>query len=261
MDVAIVTDLHGNQEAVDAVHDDIRSQRIGTIWCLGDFVDYGPDPIECCRWVKDNCSLVVRGNHEAVVCDPVERERWFGIPPNLPPWTSWTIEQFRTGDPSLTTFMTKLPEVVHLPGFVLSHASPADPLWPHLLPPMSNLLGYPPDSEMFRLVMEAFEATEHVALIGHSHCPGVIELEGTRVNYFPAWMVQRGFRIRPGVKLIVNAGSVGQPREHTRQASYAILRDTGMIEFRFVNYDAQATVNKMVKIPELSGPNADRLLV
>ena len=208
MRILVVSDLHANIEALRSVPQDFDH-----VLCLGDVVDYGPDPKPCVDWLREHDAIAVRGNHDEAVaahvscrCSPAMREE------------SETTRRlmWKTLRPLETVFLGTLPvqaDVV-LGGvrFHLVHATPSDPLYAYLGP-----------NEEKRWEEEAERVDADVLLVGHTHMPMIL---------------------RFGRKLVVNPGSVGQPRDQDPRASYAIIED-GNPRLERTAYDIEATVRRL----------------
>lgn len=244
---AIISDIHGNLEALEAVLEDIRSREIAEIVCLGDVIGYGPDPRECLERVR-GFDVLIRGNHEDAVLkgeasafhraarDAVEwtRKQLFG--PSVP---EKEAEEIRG-------FMESFKITVDIEGIRYVHGSPRDPIKEYITPR---------DARNKKKMGEIFAATDTVFFIGHSHTPGVFTEEG-----FSSPEDLSGLYILAGEKALVNVGSVGQPRDGDPRASYVTF-DVDTVVFRRVVYNVKVTVDKIWAIPGLDKSLAERLLL
>jgi diadenosine tetraphosphatase ApaH/serine/threonine PP2A family protein phosphatase len=248
---AIISDIHANLEALDAVLADIDRRGITDVLCLGDVVGYGPDPAECIDRVQSRCRLTIRGNHdEAVVRGPM------GFNPVAREAIEWTRKVLR---PRLLrpqtrqrwTFLENLPLQADWGGYVLVHGSPRDPISEYIME-RDVLLG---NERMFGEVFERFVT---VCLVGHTHMAGVF-YQGSRTTWKPQREIGGEFRFN-GAKMIINVGSVGQPRDRDPRACYLTVDlAEGSFEFHRVEYDVRATQEKIYRIPPLDPQLGDRL--
>lgn len=241
---AILSDIHGNLEALEAVLADIATQQIDEIYCLGDIVGYGPNPRECIDRVM-SFRLVVLGNHDqGALFDPE------GFSSGAERAIFWTREQLESGDSSPAAaqrwdFLAELPRAVREPQRLFVHGSPRNPL---------NEYVFPEDIYNTKKLEKLFSLVEHVSFQGHTHVPGVFT-EDLRF-YHPSDIGYR-FAIGPR-KAMVNVGSVGQPRDNDPRSCYVVLSEDS-IEFRRVAYPFEKTAEKIYAIPELDNFLGDRL--
>lgn len=255
MPTAVISDIHGNAEALRAVLDDIKSRGISKIVCLGDIVGYGPEPLECVDMVREHCAWALMGNHDfGVLYEPTN------FNPAAESSAYWTREQFDAeADDQLRAdrydflgrLRVRMVEELAGPGtpVLAVHASPRRPI---------NEYVFPDDAQDAPDKMEAiFDRVERVALCGHTHVPGVFTDEPD--FYAPTELgEERSYKFLPDEKAIINVGSVGQPRDHDPRASYAIL-DDGTVTFARVEYDVKTTADKIKNIPELHDWLGERL--
>ncbi len=233
---AIISDIHGNLEALEAVLREIRHQGIDEIWCLGDIVGYGPDPVACADLVKKNCSVTLMGNHDwAVLNSPV------GFNTLATAMVYKTKEWMRVTDKSTEedkarwNFLSQLPLSAEMDGTLMVHASPRAELSEYILP--SDVSH---DPEKFS---EIFSMIDRFCLVGHTHWPCCIsdELELTLIRSDDC-TVDLGEQ-----KKIINVGSVGQPRDGDNRACFATLNDE-VIQYSRVPYDYRRTMEKISKL-------------
>jgi diadenosine tetraphosphatase ApaH/serine/threonine PP2A family protein phosphatase len=248
---AIVSDIHSNIEALDAVLDDIAAQGCDRIYCLGDLIDYGPNPCEVLDVAMERFDLTILGNHEEALMLVAEdfNERAMRS-------VEWTREQLN--NPELPKerrhaywnyldSLTKIRE--HREGDNLFvHGSPRKPTHEYV---------FPKDSLDEAKIRGMFAKFDRFCFCGHSHIPGIYSENGKygHPKNFPEGELDLS-RFR---KLLINVGSVGQPRDHDTRACYVILNGT-KLTFRRVEYDYQATAEKLRAIEVLPTMLADRLL-
>ena len=250
---AIISDVHGNLEALQAVLEDIDRQRVDAISCLGDIVGYGPNPCECVKLVRDRCDVVLLGNHDqGALFDPdgfnVGAERAIR-------WTRLQLEQHdrlpKNSADRLTDFIGELPRT-HADGdFLFVHGSARRPLDEYVFP----------EDVYNPLKMEhIFELIGRYCFQGHTHIPGIF----TPAPEFLAPAVPAGNEecrmILPAAKAMVNVGSVGQPRDGDPRACYVILEDGETVRFRRITYPCTTTRQKIHAIADLDNFLGDRLI-
>jgi predicted phosphodiesterase len=266
---AILSDIHANFQALEAVVEDARRvarrEKAGKVHfvCLGDVVDYGPQPNECVAWVQENAELVVQGNHEQAVADPFP-QAVYPISSDYWPITLWTrreLKERRRKAIGEWRFEHKAPPV--LADFTLFHGSlkwGEDGYIHHVRAAAENL----------PLLKTAY------GLFGHSHYQGYFFEELGRAVMFLACSETPPDRMdgwRPakvgeweelpehGQPALFNPGSVGQPRQHPyltvtgvppdRRAAYMLLKLNGsgrQFQFRRVAYDVKETVRWLREI-------------
>jgi predicted phosphodiesterase len=255
---AIISDIHGNLEALEVVLADIKSQGIDTIFCLGDIVGYGPNPRDCLDLVISHCKVCLLGNHDmGALCDPE------GFNANAERAIFWTREQLeRTDDPGnqkRLEFLGGLPRHQRDGQLLFVHGSPRNPLSEYV---------FPDDIYNHRKMERLFSLFENVCFQGHTHIPGVFNdsnqfLCPSDFNY--EITLDRG-------KAMVNVGSVGQPRDRDRRSCYVILDDgrptpdsepahAPKLTYRRLEYPFETTRQKIHSIPALDRFLGDRLCV
>ena len=238
---ALISDIHANLEALEAVLADIESQSADRIVCLGDIVGYGPDPVACMETI-DRYAFILCGNHELALFQGAERfnER----ARKAIEWTDSVLQERR----DLYQEAISLPAFKKEDGILYVHGSPCDPTNEYLLPK----LGRRP-----LLLEPQFARLERYAFCGHTHLPGVFE---PGEAFQPtAEMFQGLYLLDDEGKGIINVGSVGQPRDHDPRACYCIF-DGDSVRYRRVEYDVEATVAKIHANPALDNFLGDRLL-
>jgi predicted phosphodiesterase len=234
MRIAIISDIHGNMDAFNAVLDDIDNLGISTIFSLGDNIGYGPEPEQVVsRLIKRRIPSVI-GNHELAVVDP-KNLTWF----NPTASESLVLTLAMLADASIThiramkTFMT-----AHGCRFV------------HGFPPSSVKI-YSFQVTGLSLLNLITKMEPRMCFIGHTHELECIEYDGSAVRRSA---LTRGIHpLKPKYRYIINVGSVGQPRDGDKSAKYVILDFSAQtIESRFVPYDTHAVVEKILKagLPE-----------
>ena len=229
----IVSDVHANLEALDAVIAD-AGQRGGfdCVWCLGDLVGYGPDPSECLRLLQGFDLVAVAGNHDYAAAGVIDARDFNGAAYAA---IRWTAEQLGDED---KRFLSQLPVVSLEPPFTLVHGSLRAPIEEYLLHPSQALA-------TFELL------TTPYCLVGHSHQPFICRDMEPAPLFLPLPRERRA-PLDDG-RWIINPGSVGQPRDRDTRASYAVFDSDGpAIEHYRADYDIVSTQAKMrrAKLPE-----------
>jgi diadenosine tetraphosphatase ApaH/serine/threonine PP2A family protein phosphatase len=242
---AIVSDIHGNLEALQAVLEDIGKHPVEAIYCLGDVIGYGANPRECLDLAM-TWPVVLLGNHE---------EATLIGPENFNPAAArailWTRAEIEAPLPSQEAggrlaFLKALPQR-HAEGDLLFvHGSPYDP--PHEYV-------FPEDIRNGIKMWTLFTWVTRWCFQGHTHLPGIF----TDAQQFFA-PEQVGNEYRLGGKAMINVGSVGQPRDGDPRACYVLL-DGETVRFRRVPYDIEAAARKIHAVAELDRELGDRLLV
>jgi len=230
--IAVLSDIHGNLEALDAVLEDARRENDETLICLGDVVGYGADPNVCVERVTDQMKATVLGNHDAAARDLSQADSFNEVAREA---IRWTQEQL-TAENLARLNALPLEHVQDRARFV--HASPDDPpAWHYILTEQE--------------AWNAFQACpEPVCFVGHSHVPLRVLLNGGRLEVLDGPVLQ----LRPGVRALVNVGSVGQPRDGDWRAAYALFDPArGRVVARRVEYDLQTASTKILKagLPEI----------
>ncbi len=226
MRALIISDVHANLEALKKVLED-ANQRGGfdQVWCLGDVVDYGPDPGPCIEALAELDLLCVAGNHDYAALGRIGVENFNTYARQS---ALWTMEHLGEDH---RTFLEQLPEIETWGEFTLAHGSLRDPLWEYLVNDHAA-------TENFRRMSTPF------CLVGHSHLPFVCpEVQGR--PRFQA--LNDGQEIALGdIRVIANPGSVGQPRDGDRRASYMLFDiEKGRLSLHRVAYDVSATQERM----------------
>lgn len=225
MRYAVLSDVHGNLEALRAVLADAADQS-DAVLCLGDVVGYGADPEACVDLVGERCSAVVGGNHERAVTGRLDLE-WFN--PYARAAAEWTRARL---DGDAQAWLDGLPLVREVEEATLAHASPAGPEeWDYLV-----------SAEDGFAVFGAF--TTRLCFVGHSHIPRVWSSGSWGRDWEPH---PEAIAVETGCRYIVNVGSVGQPRDRDPRAAYALWdADDRRITIRRVAYDVAAARAKIV---------------
>ncbi len=226
--IAFISDIHGNLEALEEVQKDMEKEQVDTVYCLGDVVGYGPDPLECLERVQAMASLILLGNHDAAVAGLLSTEYFNPHAFTAIHWTRRTLPEEAIKKIHSFPLTFEIPELSAL----LVHGTPVKPEAFHYL-------GYDIGIE------EAFESYSHrFCFLGHTHIPAIYSFssEGIRYAYPETLLVEKS-------RYIVNAGSVGQPRDRDPRASYTIFNlSTNTIQIRRLEYPIHLTQEKMRQV-------------
>jgi diadenosine tetraphosphatase ApaH/serine/threonine PP2A family protein phosphatase len=233
---AVLGDVHGNLPALEAVLEDIDSFGVDTILCVGDVVGYGANPGDCLHLCRERFHCSVGGNHD---CGATGRMDLTYFNADARDAITWTDEQLSERD---RDYLGDLPLTAQYDGVSLVHSSPH---FPENYSYIQTLY----DAEL------AFSKLEQdVGFIGHSHVP-IIFINSDPVDYF----LVSHFNLPRNRQVIVNVGSVGQPRDLDSRACYVIMdTDEGKVHIRRVEYDIDAAADN-IRAAGLPETNAQRL--
>jgi predicted phosphodiesterase len=231
MNYAIISDIHGNYDALSAVLADIAGSRVDRVICLGDIVGYGAEPQKCIEEVKSLTNWVVAGNHDhaAIAKMPLD---YFNV--NARRAAEWTAAVL---SPSDRRYLAELPLLRHITAgeceLVAVHSTPSRPEeWHYIL-----------SIDEAEFQFEQFP--QQVCLIGHSHQPMFWQLSARGESSIAG---KEYLRMEPSRRYIINAGSVGQPRDGDPRACYALCDSERMeLVIRRVEYNVGAAQKKILK--------------
>ena len=221
---AILSDIHGNLEALEAVLADVPRHSVDSMVCLGDFVGYGASPNECIDRLRPLIEHAVVGNHDLAACGKLQLRYFNAHAAIAAQWTDAALT------PENRRYLEELPYSVKWRDTLLVHASPADPEeWRYVLSAS--------DAED---EMQAYE--ESVCFIGHSHYPGSFDRLDGQIRYQRGPMV----RIEERHRYLVNVGAVGQPRDGDPRAAYVLYDDAQrIIRHVRVEYDVAQAMRRI----------------
>lgn len=215
--IAVISDVHSNVEALEAVLAAIFDRGVDAVYCLGDIVGYGANPVECVDLVRHYCTGVVKGNHDEAVATNA------GIRILPRDGEEAVLHNRSLLSEDRLRYLAELPLKLEENGCTFVHATPDRPgAW-------RRLEAFP----SLRAEFEAFDTA--ICFTGHSHVPGVV---GDRLG---------AFKLRPGGRFIVNAGSVGKPRDYDPRACAAL-------------FDLRAVTLEMLRVP-YNTPAASRKVI
>jgi diadenosine tetraphosphatase ApaH/serine/threonine PP2A family protein phosphatase len=224
MRAAILSDIHSNLPALQAVLRRVEDLQISTLWCLGDIVGYGAFPNECIEIIRSRCSLVVAGNHDSGVIGTTSIQD-FNERAVSAIW--WTQRELTAGN---LAYLTELPLLHTYESCTLVHASPSEPsVWRYIFSARSAEVEF-----------EAF--TTRFCFVGHTHIPVIIG-EDASIN-----------RVTSEGRYIVNVGSIGQPRDGNPMAGFCVFDSVaGSVEIVRVPYAIEEAADAIRKggLPEV----------
>jgi predicted phosphodiesterase len=239
MKVAVISDIHGNRQAFEAVLDAVAVSDASELWCLGDLVGYGADPDICVELAREHAAVCLAGNHDLAVTGEIPLDEFSRGASLAAQWTQEVIA------PENLAFLAELSPQGQESPIGLYHASPRDPIWEYVL---SALLA--------ELCLD--RQPDRICLIGHSHvalsfvrhagelATGEPRREGTQLD------------LRTG-EWLLNPGSVGQPRDGDPRASWLLLDLDGLTaSFRRTEYDI-AGAAQAIRAARLPDSLAERL--
>jgi predicted phosphodiesterase len=226
MRVAVISDIHANLHALEAVFEAIDRESPDEIWCLGDLVGYGPRPNHCCRRVAARTSVCLVGNHDLGALGALSLELFSPDAATAARWTNEVLE------PDTREYLAVRSPSLRRKDAELYHASPRDPVWDYVLTEEAAV-------ESLALT------TAPVVLIGHTHVPLAVTLEDGTVA---GGIVSGGTEVRlEGRRWLLNPGSVGQPRDGDPRAAWLLLDlGAGTASFRREEYPVELTQDEIV---------------
>jgi len=235
MKIAIVSDIHGNLHALEAVMADISHYQVDEIWCLGDIVGYGAFPSECIGLVKEKCSIVLAGNHDLAACGRIPLEEFNLEAREAVEWTAGRlsekeVEFLQTLEPSQEIMVDGVK-------IALAHGSPFEPIWEYVLGSF--------DIERVFYYLE--EKGMQLCFLGHSH-----------VQFFSSSLMLHPELLRSEEKVVfgknelavINPGSVGQPRDYDPRSAFCLVEiEDGKtaLQLKRVEYDIEAAAGAIVE--------------
>lgn len=226
MTYGIISDIHGNLEALEAALEELRG--VDAFLCLGDIVGYGPDPGECLDRVRALPRLIcVAGNHDLAAVGAYDLG-WFN--PFARAAVEWTAGQLT---PEQQDYLRNLPRTAHVDGATLVHGS---------LPEEMDYITSPNEA---RICFDAMPS--NLTLIGHSHTTEYYRVTArARMPEQVPLLHGGGVTFEDGFRYLVNPGAIGQPRDGNRDASFGRWQlEDGLIEIRRVAYDITTCQTKM----------------
>ncbi len=226
MRILVISDIHANLDAFDAVLQDANGQW-DYVWCLGDVVGYGPDPNECVDRLRELPHLCLAGNHDWAALGRLDLNSFNLDARRAVDWTSKALTK------ASRVWLEALPTTFVVGEFTLAHGSPREPVWEYILEPGVASLNFAHFETPF-------------CLVGHTHQPVIYEQRNGAGSVEMILPGQRRRRHLNGMRQIINPGSVGQPRDQDPRAAYALLDlPDGVWEYRRVAYDVAVVQERM----------------
>jgi predicted phosphodiesterase len=226
MQIAVISDIHSNLEALTKALEIIDQRSIENIVCAGDIVGYGANPNECIEIVRKRCSAVIKGNHDEAVLNNGIADDFTADARSAILWTCNQLRQENIG------YLRTLPLSYSGPDIFLVHSSPCNPsAWRYIFDEYSA-------AEAFRCF------SEPICFIGHTHYPAI----------FSSGRQKKG--INRGERYLINCGSIGQPRDRNPHLSFGIF-DTDKWSYENIRsaYDVETAAQKILKtgLPPMLG--------
>jgi predicted phosphodiesterase len=236
---AILSDIHGNLSALEAVLEDVAGQKVDQIVCLGDVIGYGPEPCACLDLVME-FEFCVLGNHDSsALFDP---EGFNEAAEQAIFWTRSQLECGRDGPEASRKrmkFLCELPRMKREGSDLFVHGSPRGP---------TNEYVFPEDTQNSKKMEKLFSMVPHLCFQGHTHVPGVFT---TDLRFIRPAETGAGYAVADqSQRLMINVGSVGQPRDGDPRSCYVVM-DGECVEFRRVQYDIDRTIAAIEAEPDL----------
>lgn len=222
---AILSDIHANLEAFEAVLEDLEKEEpIGKVF-LGDIVGYGANPNECLDLLRNKADLCVKGNHDAGAIGLTDLNDFNDDAKTAISWTSKMVQKEHKA------FLMSLPIIGRKEDFTFCHATPHEPeMWYYIL--------------NFRDAIKSFHSFKTpLCFVGHSHTPSIIERNETGEA---TQILSMDFTLNPSSQYIINVGSIGQPRDRNPKAAYGI-------------YDSETKAFKLKRVPYLIDTASDKI--
>jgi len=225
--IAIVSDIHGNLEAFEAVLAQIDEEKIDKVICLGDVVGYGPNPNECMSLARERCQTILMGNHDYACIYKPEMFFFNHFARQAIEFTLSIIKEEHLD------FINQLPFLHSENDLLLVHANPLRPEgWEYILSIDEAIYYFP-------------KFSEKICFIGHSHLPSIyVESEESKFSFIE----QREIELESNCRYIINVGSVGQPRDGNPASSFGVI-DLAQQTFEIVRvaYDIEKTIDRFEK--------------
>jgi predicted phosphodiesterase len=225
MRIAVISDIHSNLHALEAVLTDIETETPDEIWCLGDVVGYGPRPNECADIVRERAALVLVGNHDLAAVGKLETSDFGPLAAESAHWTARAL-----GEEQAAWLRTLEPAAAR-EGIELYHGSARDPVWEYVLTE--------------DVAFENLRATTApIVLVGHSHLALALSWDEKTLD---GGLAPGGTELDTSqARWLINPGSVGQPRDGDARAAWLLIDNSiGRAAFRRVPYPIEQTQAEM----------------
>jgi diadenosine tetraphosphatase ApaH/serine/threonine PP2A family protein phosphatase len=237
---AVLTDIHANLPALEAVIAHAEAEGVDRWVCLGDTVGYGAQPNECCERVRDRVSFCLLGNHDAAVAGRMSYE-WYHPPARAA--LEWTRGEL---DDDNLAWLSSLPYTVREGEVAFCHGSPVDP----------EAYDYIFHASHARELLPMWEGLASVTFLGHAHLPRAFALTREVVET----LTESPFPLQVGRKYVFAVGSVGQPRDGDVRSAYALFDDVARtVTYHRVPYAFETAAQRILRVPQLPPQFAQRL--
>jgi len=227
MKYAILSDIHGNLEAFQAVLKDLSCEKIDQVFFLGDIVGYGTDPNQCIEILQELTPFVVAGNHDWATAGLIDTSYFNPVAESAIEWTIRKVTINHRG------FLRKLPLIQIQNNITLVHATPYKPsAWNYIFSLIEASLNF-------------LHFDQQICFIGHSHIPTVfVQNEEGKTYVLP----ETTFTLNESHRYIINVGSVGQPRDGDFRAAYGIYnQDDSCFTLKRISYDIELAQRKIIE--------------
>ena len=238
----ILSDIHSNKDALDAVLESAEDKNYEEICCLGDVVGYGAEPNGVTDWVRENVPYVIRGNHDKTCCG-LEEATSFNAVARLA--VEWTLETLTAENRDYLLNLAQGPMTQN--GFLMAHGSVADED-EYVVDPYDALMQFP-------------HVEGRLVFFGHTHLQGGFILWGEdgQLGYESIGPVPTTVETTAGRSYLINPGSVGQPRDLNWKAAYAVFdSEQQRVEYYRCEYPLESA-QKKIRDAGLPGALASRL--
>lgn len=234
MRIGILSDIHSNLHALNAVLQDADKRSLDLYLCLGDIVGYGAFPQECCDLIREKCKHTVFGNHEYAVLYP---EETMSFNPDAKKAIDYTSDNLN--DDTYEWFESLEPHLV-LDGYSIAHGS------------LRNFDEYVSDATIARMSLEILQTD--ILFVGHTHYPEGYRFDLETKSVRSMDLIGEGEAIlERGYRYLINVGSIGQPRDGDTRAAYGIYdTDNSKMEILRIKYSVKAAASAIIKagLPE-----------
>jgi predicted phosphodiesterase len=218
MKLFLISDIHSNIDALTSFMDfteDFRGPE-DVIACLGDIIGYGPNPSECITFIRENCLYVIAGNHERMLLYPDQREFANEVAQRAIEWTDSVLSREEK------EYLANLPGMIDAEGrYIFAHGSPGDPDLYILR-----------QSQAREAVSILRDMKRFICFFGHTHIPGIFDEEG--IYYYQE---NATLMLQPEGYYLINPGSIGQPRDRDKRASFCVFDEDMTVTFYRFDYD------------------------
>lgn len=231
MRAAVISDIHSNRHALEAVLAAIEKAEVEQTWCLGDMVGYGAEPDACTALVRERCDTCLVGNHDLALLGALDISTFSEAAAAAVEWTREHVDE------ETLEFLGSLDPAASQQGVGLFHASPRDPVWEYVL-----------STDQAEAGLDAQE--ERVGLIGHSHIAlFFVRAPGARRGYAQGAQASDGAEVEIGEgEWLLNPGSVGQPRDGDPRAAWLELdTEAWLARYHRVAYDVEGAASAILE--------------